>query len=128
MLEPTPLYGGNAEFRDSLYEQYLRDPASVAERWREMGLRIALGAGIGQTMRTIAMPGVVLTIAGLVSGSLLSYPAMQAIQALVWGIQPSNPANFVIAGLVLLVVALTASFAPAIRLRRLNMADTLREG
>ena len=29
MLEPTPLYGGNADFLDALYEQYLRDPASV---------------------------------------------------------------------------------------------------
>ena len=34
MLEPTPLYGGNAEFLDALYEQYLHDPASVAQRWR----------------------------------------------------------------------------------------------
>lgn len=34
MLEPTPLYGGNAEFLDALYEQYLADPASVAEHWR----------------------------------------------------------------------------------------------
>jgi 2-oxoglutarate dehydrogenase E1 component len=34
MLEPTPLYGGNADYLDTLYEQYLRDPASVAERWR----------------------------------------------------------------------------------------------
>jgi 2-oxoglutarate dehydrogenase E1 component len=35
MLEPTPLYGGNAEFLDALYEQYLRDPGSVEARWRE---------------------------------------------------------------------------------------------
>ena len=41
MLEPTPLYGGNAEFLDSLYEQYLRDPASVAERWREYFTQLA---------------------------------------------------------------------------------------
>ncbi len=34
MLEPTPLYGGNADFLDALYEQYLRDPASVGEEWR----------------------------------------------------------------------------------------------
>ena len=34
MLEPTPPYGGNADFLDSLYEQFLRDPASVGERWR----------------------------------------------------------------------------------------------
>jgi 2-oxoglutarate dehydrogenase E1 component len=34
MLAPTPLFGGNAAFLDTLYEQYLRDPASVEERWR----------------------------------------------------------------------------------------------
>ncbi len=34
MLEPTALYGGNADFLDALYEQYLRDPALVAPEWR----------------------------------------------------------------------------------------------
>ena len=41
MLEPTPLYGGNADFLESLYEQYLRDPASVDERWRGYFERMA---------------------------------------------------------------------------------------
>src|SRR5947209_8169537 len=41
MLEPTPLYGGNAEFLESLYEQYLRDPASVDARWRGYFERMA---------------------------------------------------------------------------------------
>src|SRR3981081_550417 len=41
MLEPTPLYGGNADFLDALYEQYLRDPASVDERWRTYFDRLA---------------------------------------------------------------------------------------
>src|SRR5690242_2078541 len=41
MLEPTPLYGGNAEFLDALYEQYLRDPASVEERWRTYFAQLA---------------------------------------------------------------------------------------
>jgi 2-oxoglutarate dehydrogenase E1 component len=35
MLEPTPLYGGNAALLESLYEQYLRDPQAVPQRWRE---------------------------------------------------------------------------------------------
>ena len=41
MLEPTPLYGGNAEFLDSLYEQYLHDPAGVAEPWRSYFAQLA---------------------------------------------------------------------------------------
>jgi 2-oxoglutarate dehydrogenase E1 component len=44
MLEPTPLYGGNADFLDALYEQYLRDPASVDERWRTYFERLAPAA------------------------------------------------------------------------------------
>src|SRR5256885_10987345 len=41
MLEPTPLYGGNAAFLDALYEQYLLDPASVGERWRKYFAQLA---------------------------------------------------------------------------------------
>jgi 2-oxoglutarate dehydrogenase E1 component len=44
MLEPTPLYGGNAAFLDALYEQYLRDPTSVDERWRAYFAQLAAGA------------------------------------------------------------------------------------
>ena len=45
MLEPTPLYGGNADFLEGLYEQYLRDPASVDDRWRRYFERLAPPAG-----------------------------------------------------------------------------------
>src|SRR3954471_4303945 len=41
MLEPTPLFGGNADYLDSLYEQYLRNPGSVEPRWREYFERLA---------------------------------------------------------------------------------------
>ncbi|HEU4624211.1 MAG TPA: 2-oxoglutarate dehydrogenase E1 component [Steroidobacteraceae bacterium] len=41
MLEHTPLYGGNADFLDSLYEQYLRNPGSVEPGWREYFERLA---------------------------------------------------------------------------------------
>ncbi|HEX4618149.1 MAG TPA: 2-oxoglutarate dehydrogenase E1 component, partial [Steroidobacteraceae bacterium] len=45
MLEPTPLYGGNAAFLDALYEQYLRDPAGVDERWRSYFAQLAPAGG-----------------------------------------------------------------------------------
>jgi 2-oxoglutarate dehydrogenase E1 component len=41
MLEPTPLYGGNADFLEALYEQYLRDPASLDAHWRAYFERMA---------------------------------------------------------------------------------------
>ena len=45
MLEPTPLFGGNADFLDSLYEQYLRNPGSVEPQWREYFERLAPAVG-----------------------------------------------------------------------------------
>jgi 2-oxoglutarate dehydrogenase E1 component len=45
MLEPTPPYGGNAEFLDSLYEQYLRDPETVGLEWRKYFESIAPPTG-----------------------------------------------------------------------------------
>src|SRR5579863_10032463 len=44
MLEPTPLFGENADFLDALYEQFLRDPASVEERWRNYFTQLAPAA------------------------------------------------------------------------------------
>ncbi len=41
MLEHTPLFGGNADYLDSLYEQYLRNPGSIAPQWREYFERMA---------------------------------------------------------------------------------------
>ncbi|MEJ1961148.1 MAG: 2-oxoglutarate dehydrogenase E1 component [Gammaproteobacteria bacterium] len=45
MLEPTPLSGGNADYLDSLYEQYLRNPGGVDPRWREYFERLAPAVG-----------------------------------------------------------------------------------
>jgi 2-oxoglutarate dehydrogenase E1 component len=45
MLEPTPLSGGNADYLDSLYEQYLRNPGSVDPGWRDYFERLAPAVG-----------------------------------------------------------------------------------
>src|SRR5215470_17152901 len=41
MLQPTPLYGGNADYLEGLYEQYLRDPGSLDAHWRAYFERMA---------------------------------------------------------------------------------------
>ena len=70
MLEPTALYGGNAEFLDALYEQYLRDPQSVGEQWHsyfaQLGPRdaerahAAVRTAIAQ--RAVSAPGTATTV------------------------------------------------------------------
>ena len=89
MLEATPLYGGNAEFLDALYEQYLRDPDSVAERWRsyfaQLGPRpgepshAAVRAAIGQ--RAASRPAAATATADNARQAALAAPTQLGVLA-----------------------------------------------
>jgi putative ABC transport system permease protein len=100
---------------------------SVAERTRELGIRLALGATVAQAMRAIALPGVALALAGVVAGSVAAAFAAQLLRHLIWGVEPGDPLTFGAVGLGLLGVAAAASFLPALRVARLNPAVTLRQ-
>ena len=100
---------------------------SVAERTRELGIRLALGATVPQAMRAVALPGVALALAGVVVGSVLAGFTSQLLRHLVWGVRPGDPVTFVAVGLGLLGVAAGASCLPALRVPRLNPAETLRQ-
>jgi predicted permease len=101
--------------------------SSVAERTRELGIRLALGATVAQAMRSVALPGVALALAGVLAGSVLAGFASQLLRHLVWGVQPGDPLTFAAVGIGLLGVAAAASFLPALRVTRLNPAETLRQ-
>ncbi|MGD0364506.1 MAG: ABC transporter permease [Bryobacteraceae bacterium] len=100
---------------------------SVAERTRELGIRLALGATVAQAIRAVALPGVALALAGVIAGSVLAGFASQLLRHLVWGVRPGDPLTFIATGLGLLGVAAAASFLPALRVTRLNPAETLRQ-
>jgi predicted lysophospholipase L1 biosynthesis ABC-type transport system permease subunit len=100
---------------------------SVAERTRELGIRLALGATVPQAMRAVALPGVALALAGVMAGSVLAGFASRLLRHLVWGVSPGDPLTFIAVGLGLLAVAAAASFLPALRVTRLNPAETLRQ-
>jgi len=101
--------------------------SSVAERTRELGIRLALGATVPQAMRAVALPGVVLALAGVAAGSVLAGFASRILGHVVWGVRPGDPLTFVAVGVGLLAVAAAASFLPALRVTRLNPAETLRQ-
>jgi len=100
---------------------------SVAERTRELGIRLALGATVSQAMRAVALPGVALALAGVMVGSVLAGFASQLLRHLIWGVRPGDPLTFAAVGIGLLGVAAAASFLPALRVTRLNPAETLRQ-
>ena len=99
---------------------------TVTERTREIGIRLALGASARQTIRTLTIPALALTLAGIALGLGLSAFAARAFRSFVWGISTSDPLTFTLAPALLLVVAVVAAVLPALRILRLDPAQTLR--
>lgn len=100
---------------------------SVMERRRELGIRMAIGATLPQAIREAILPGLQLALAGVAAGCVLAVASTRVLKHLVWGVSTSDPATYVGVAVGLLLVAATASLLPALRITRLNPADTLRE-
>ena len=99
---------------------------SIAQRTHELGVRLALGASTPQTIASVMKPGILLALLGAAAGYLLSLAAVRFLEHLLWGVRPTDPAAFAAAAAVLLLVAALASLAPALRILRLDPAQTLR--
>jgi predicted permease len=99
----------------------------ISERRREFGIRLALGATRAGTIRTASMSGLVLALIGGALGALLSIPASKLVASLLWGVTTADAATYAGVVVFLLLVAAIASFAPALKLLRLDPARTLRE-
>jgi len=99
---------------------------SVAERRREFGIRLALGATAGQTVRQVAFGGIALSIAGAVIGGALSVLSVGLVRSFLWGVGEHDPATYIGVALLLLGIATVASVIPALRILRLDPAETLR--
>jgi predicted permease len=100
--------------------------ASVNERTREMGIRVALGATPGATLRAIAIPAMVLAGVGAVLGCLGAAGATRIMASMLFGVSAVDPATFAGVVALLLLVAAVASLLPALRILRLDPATSLR--
>jgi len=100
---------------------------SVVERKRELGIRMALGATVSESIREAALPGIQLALVGVAVGCLLAGLSAKVFTHLVWGVTPTDPGTYAVVAAGLVLVAALASLAPALRITRLNPADSLRE-
>jgi len=99
---------------------------AITQRTHELGIRLALGATAGQAMANAVRPGILLAVAGLAAGYVLSRLAVRFLEHLLWGVQPTDAATFVVTATILLLVTAAASLIPALRILRLDPARTLR--
>jgi len=99
----------------------------VAQRTREIGIRIALGSTIRQAMSHIAGPGIRAAGLGLVSGLALSAFALRAMRNVLYGVGVYDAPSLAAVILTLAAVTAIASAAPALRIARIDPAKTLRE-
>jgi predicted permease len=99
---------------------------SVAQRTREFGIRIALGATRAQIVRVVIWNGAVLAAAGVLIGAAAALVLTRTLQTFVWGVSTLDPLTFVVVAIVLIVVATLASAVPALRAVRLNPVSALR--
>jgi predicted permease len=99
---------------------------SVAQRYREIGIRMALGADRGNVLLLVLKQGISLTLAGVVLGTILGLIAVRFMKSLLYGITSNNPATYLGVVAVVSFVALVASFLPARRAASVDPVRSLR--
>ncbi len=100
---------------------------SVNQRRREIGIRMALGAGQASVLRLILRQGMMLVICGVGIGLMLSILLGRALSKFLYGVGASDPASLIGASLVLLTVALLACYLPARRASQVDPIIALHE-
>jgi putative ABC transport system permease protein len=99
---------------------------SVAQRSREFGIRVALGARPAQIIAMVVAQNLRVVVIGLALGVLAAVPATRMLRGLLYQVQPNDPGTFVGIGVMLAVVAVVASYLPARRGTRVDPVVTLK--
>jgi macrolide transport system ATP-binding/permease protein len=119
------IFGGMALFLAAI-GLYAVMSYSVSQGTRELGLRMALGAGAGDLLRLVISRGLRLTIAGIVIGAIAALLLTRLMGNLLYKVSPRDPISYGLALVVLVGVALLACFLPARRATRIDPVRALR--
>ena len=99
---------------------------AVAQRTREIGIRVALGAEHGDIMKLIVRRGLVLTVIGATIGLALSFALTRALKSLLFGVSATDPLTFSAVVTLLVAVAMLACYFPARRATKVDPIVALR--
>jgi putative ABC transport system permease protein len=98
----------------------------VAQRTREMGIRLALGAQRHDILKLVLGQGLALTMIGVAAGLTLAFALTRFLSSLLYGVGAADPITFAVIALLFAAVALTASYLPARRAMKVNPITALR--
>jgi putative ABC transport system permease protein len=99
----------------------------VAERMRELGLRMAFGASRSDILAMVVRRALMLGLSGTAAGAIASVFITRLVSSLLFGVEPLDASTFLMVTFVLLIVSLIAALAPALRAAWVNPMRTLRE-
>ena len=100
---------------------------SVAQRTRETGLRLALGAGAPDILSLVLGEGLKRTAWGIAVGLVAAFAAARGFRSLLFGVEAADPATYTGVAVLLLAVTLAACFVPAWWAARLDPVQALRQ-
>ena len=101
--------------------------STVADRTREIGIRIALGAEVGRVVQYVGAQGLRLLALGLALGLLASLGATRLLRTMIFEVGIYDPWTFSVVTLVLALVATLATYLPAIRAASIDPLMALRD-
>jgi putative ABC transport system permease protein len=99
----------------------------VTQRNRELGVRIALGAQRNDVLRLVVGQGMTLALWGMALGLAGAFGLTRLIRSQLYGVEPSDPATYLMVAVVLATVALAATLAPALRAARVDPAIAMHQ-
>jgi putative ABC transport system permease protein len=98
----------------------------VAQRTREMGIRLALGASRHDVLMLVLGQGLTLTMIGVAAGLVFAFALTRFLSSLLYGVSAADPITFAAIALLFAGVALTASYLPARRAMKVDPITALR--
>jgi len=98
----------------------------VTRRTQEIGIRLALGAQREDVLRLVLRQGAILAVLGALIGIAAALAVTRYLQSFLYGVKPSDPLTMVAVAILLIVVALFASYIPARRAMKTDPMEALR--